>query len=193
MKNDTRTVYRLNIKTAFHTRTQRWYCVTERRHQTSSKAPARGRTPCSALCARCGQVRTRIQKPADYSPAFVELSHNRLRISRNMYVKLCNFGKYTNGKSDPKKLLPDSGDECCDCTSLDFRHLTVHVTTNACFSPDPSQDIHRKLRVYRIVSLVLFVICVILLIVVLVLFIKCKYDHLSYVQRIHLTLLLSST
>ncbi|KTF77824.1 hypothetical protein cypCar_00024225, partial [Cyprinus carpio] len=37
---------------------------------------------------------------------------------------------------------------------------------------DPSQDIHRKLRVYRIVSLVLFVICVILLIVVLVLFIK---------------------
>ncbi|XP_016413328.1 CD209 antigen-like protein D isoform X1 [Sinocyclocheilus rhinocerous] len=37
---------------------------------------------------------------------------------------------------------------------------------------DPWLDIHRKLRVYRIVSLVLFVICVLLLIVVLVLFMK---------------------
>uniref|UniRef100_A0A671KLD5 CD209 antigen-like protein D n=1 Tax=Sinocyclocheilus anshuiensis TaxID=1608454 RepID=A0A671KLD5_9TELE len=90
-----------------------------------------------------------------------------------MYVKLCNFGKYTEGKSEPKPLQPDSGDECCDCTSLDFRYLTVHVTTNVSyFSPDTSLDIRRKLRVYRIVSLVLFVICVLLLIVVLVLFMK---------------------
>ncbi|XP_059423600.1 CD209 antigen-like protein D isoform X2 [Carassius carassius] len=37
---------------------------------------------------------------------------------------------------------------------------------------DPSQDISRKLRLYRIVSLVLFVTCVLLLIVVLVLFMK---------------------
>ncbi|KAK2903172.1 hypothetical protein QQF64_009912 [Cirrhinus molitorella] len=37
---------------------------------------------------------------------------------------------------------------------------------------DPSQGIQRKLRVYRIVSLVLFVICILLLIVVLVLFMK---------------------
>lgn len=62
-----------------------------------------------------------------------------------MYVKLCNFGKYTEGKSEPKPLQPDS---------------------------DASTDIHRKARVYRIVSLVLFVICVLLLIVVLVLFMK---------------------
>lgn len=60
-----------------------------------------------------------------------------------MYVKLCNFGKYTEGKSEPKPLQSDS---------------------------DTSIDIHRRLRVYRIVSLVLFVICVLLLIVVLVLF-----------------------
>ncbi len=96
-----------------------------------------------------------------------------------MYVKLCNFGKYTEGKSEPKPLQPDSGDKCCDCKSLDFRYLTVHVTTHvSCFSPDASTDIHRKARVYRIVSLVLFVICVLLLIVVLVLFMKCKYDHI---------------
>ncbi len=96
-----------------------------------------------------------------------------------MYVKLCNFGKYTEGKSEPKPLQPDSGDECWDCKSLDFRYLTVHVTTHvSCFSPDASTDIHRKARVYRIVSLVLFVICVLLLIVVLVLFMKCKYDRL---------------
>ncbi|XP_059363612.1 CD209 antigen-like protein D isoform X1 [Carassius carassius] len=37
---------------------------------------------------------------------------------------------------------------------------------------DPPLDIHRKIRVYRIVSLVLFVICVLLLIVVLLLFMK---------------------
>lgn len=99
-----------------------------------------------------------------------------------MYVKLCNFGKYADGKSEPKKLQPDSGDECCDCTSLDFRHLTVLVTINvSCFSPDASPDVHRKVRVYRIISLVLFVICVLLMIVVLVLFMKCKYNPLLYV------------
>ncbi|XP_073702877.1 CD209 antigen-like protein C isoform X2 [Garra rufa] len=62
-----------------------------------------------------------------------------------MYVKLCNFGNFTDGKFKPKQLEPDS---------------------------DTSPDIQRKLRVYRIVSLVLFVICVLLLIVILVLFTK---------------------
>ncbi|XP_051720447.1 C-type lectin domain family 4 member C isoform X2 [Ctenopharyngodon idella] len=37
---------------------------------------------------------------------------------------------------------------------------------------DASPDIHRKVRVYRIISLVLFVICVLLMITVLVLFMK---------------------
>ncbi|XP_050986775.1 CD209 antigen-like protein 2 isoform X2 [Labeo rohita] len=62
-----------------------------------------------------------------------------------MYVKLCNFGKYTDAKSKPKQLEPDS---------------------------DASVDIHRQLRVYRIAVLVLFVICVLLLIGLLVLSLK---------------------
>ncbi|XP_051576790.1 early activation antigen CD69-like isoform X2 [Myxocyprinus asiaticus] len=37
---------------------------------------------------------------------------------------------------------------------------------------DTSPDIHRKVRVYRIISVVLFVICILLMIVVLVLFVK---------------------
>ncbi|XP_051574893.1 CD209 antigen-like protein D isoform X2 [Myxocyprinus asiaticus] len=63
-----------------------------------------------------------------------------------MYIKLCNFGKYTDGKvSSGAKQQPDS---------------------------DTSPDIHGKIRVYRIISLILFAICVLLMIVVLVLFVK---------------------
>ncbi|XP_067305044.1 natural killer cells antigen CD94 isoform X2 [Pseudorasbora parva] len=62
-----------------------------------------------------------------------------------MYVKLCNFGKYADEKSEPKKVHPES---------------------------DAPLDIYRKLRQYRIISLVLFVICVLLLILVLALLIK---------------------
>uniref|UniRef100_A0A9J7ZY04 Si:dkey-26c10.5 n=1 Tax=Cyprinus carpio carpio TaxID=630221 RepID=A0A9J7ZY04_CYPCA len=36
-----------------------------------------------------------------------------------MYVKLCNFGKYTNGKSDPKKLLPDSVTGAQPCQKIE--------------------------------------------------------------------------
>lgn len=58
--------------------------------------------------------------------------------------------------------------------------IDTDIPTDVLFfsSPDAS-DIYRRVRVYRVVSLVLFVICVLLLIVVLVLFIKCKYDHLE--------------
>ncbi|XP_052002345.1 killer cell lectin-like receptor subfamily B member 1B allele B isoform X2 [Xyrauchen texanus] len=63
-----------------------------------------------------------------------------------MYIKLCNFGKYTEDKGSSKaKQQPDS---------------------------DTSPDIHRKIRVYRMISLILFAICVLLMIVVLVLSVK---------------------
>ncbi|KAI7806653.1 putative C-type lectin domain family 4 member C [Triplophysa rosa] len=59
-----------------------------------------------------------------------------------MYIKLCNFGKPT------------------DCALLsEAKQQTV-------------ADTQRKVRVYRIISLVLFAVCVLLLIVVLVLFVK---------------------
>ncbi|XP_016357267.1 CD209 antigen-like protein D isoform X1 [Sinocyclocheilus anshuiensis] len=80
-------------------------------------------------------------------------------------------------KEDPKKETKaekvEEGNIYSTLTSPSEHEYGVPSSTcSYTVNNDTSLDIRRKLRVYRIVSLVLFVICVLLLIVVLVLFMK---------------------
>ncbi|XP_058603681.1 CD209 antigen-like protein D isoform X2 [Onychostoma macrolepis] len=79
-------------------------------------------------------------------------------------------------KEDQKEEKKDDVEEGNIYTTLtnpsEYEYGVPSSTRSYTVNKDTSIDIHRKLRVYRIVSLVLFVICVLLLIVVLVLVMK---------------------
>ncbi|XP_048008331.1 CD209 antigen-like protein E isoform X1 [Megalobrama amblycephala] len=76
-------------------------------------------------------------------------------------------------KQETKEEAVDEGNVYSTLTNPSEHVYGVPTSTRSyTVNKDASPDVHRKVRVYRIISLVLFVICVLLMIVVLVLFMK---------------------